>query len=269
MSWNWILYLIGGGLVLVNWLAEVNNQTLWAVGLVLMGVGCIMDVHDYINKKKGKNVKAPISHKPANVHNTVSRPKEVSQTAKAGDPLIERAFMLLEDSDWNKADELFEQVLNSDPKNAKAYIGKLCVELHINRESDLFDYDLPVVDYNNYKRALQFADEKYKKMLERYALTSADKDAAMKKEEELKESLYKSVLSNIEERKNSNDTKERSALVSELQQLGDYKDAPQMLQSLSAAPIRKGSLNLCPTCEKVNASNRASCFYCGVIFINE
>lgn len=39
--------------------------------------------------------------------------------------LLERGFMTLEDGDFDKADSLFEDVLNQNPKCAEAYMGKL------------------------------------------------------------------------------------------------------------------------------------------------
>ena len=84
--------------------------------------------------------------------------------------------MLLEDGKFVQANDYFENVLNIEPENAKAYIGKLCVELNIKREEDLIDYESSIVDYINYKRALQFADEKYRKALEVYALTEEEKN---------------------------------------------------------------------------------------------
>lgn len=38
--------------------------------------------------------------------------------------LLDRGRMALEDGDWQKADSFFEDVLNSDSKNADAYVGK-------------------------------------------------------------------------------------------------------------------------------------------------
>lgn len=38
--------------------------------------------------------------------------------------LLARGNMALEDGDWAKADSFFEDVLNNDPKNAQAYLGK-------------------------------------------------------------------------------------------------------------------------------------------------
>lgn len=41
--------------------------------------------------------------------------------------LLDRGNMMLEDSDWHKADGFFEEVLNNDAKNARAYLGKALV----------------------------------------------------------------------------------------------------------------------------------------------
>ena len=47
------------------------------------------------------------------------------------DPLLERAFMFLEDKDWEKAEEYCEKVLDKNPKCAKAYLGKFMAEKEI------------------------------------------------------------------------------------------------------------------------------------------
>ena len=52
-------------------------------------------------------------------------------------PLLERAFMFLEDGKWADADEYCEKVLDAEPKNAGAYLGKLMAELKISRKEDL------------------------------------------------------------------------------------------------------------------------------------
>ena len=44
------------------------------------------------------------------------------------DALLKRAYLVLEDGDFSKADELFEEVLNQNPECAEAYFGKFLVE---------------------------------------------------------------------------------------------------------------------------------------------
>jgi alpha-tubulin suppressor-like RCC1 family protein len=50
----------------------------------------------------------------------------VSPTGTA--PLLQRAFMFLEDGDWNAADEYCEKVLDMEPQTAWAYVGKALAE---------------------------------------------------------------------------------------------------------------------------------------------
>ena len=53
----------------------------------------------------------------------------VQQTANINiAPLLKRGYISLEDSEWDKADQLFEDVLNMDPECAEAYLGKMLVD---------------------------------------------------------------------------------------------------------------------------------------------
>ena len=49
----------------------------------------------------------------------------VQQSNTGAAPLLKRGYISLEDGDWKKADQLFEEVLNLDPECTQAYIGKL------------------------------------------------------------------------------------------------------------------------------------------------
>lgn len=80
-------------------------------------------------------------------------------------PLLKRAFMFLEDGDWNSADEYCEKVLDIDPENASAYLGKLLSELRVRKQESLKDQAEPFADNNNYQKAIRFADDKLKNEL--------------------------------------------------------------------------------------------------------
>ena len=84
------------------------------------------------------------------------------------EPLLERVFMFLEDGEWTRADDCCEQVLNQDPKNAKAYLGKLMAELHIGRQEELANCEQPFDSNNNYQKAVRFGDEQFSGMLSGY-----------------------------------------------------------------------------------------------------
>lgn len=83
-------------------------------------------------------------------------------------PLLKRAFMFLEDGDWNSANEYCEKVLDIDPENASAYLGKLLSELRVRKQESLKDQAEPFDHNNNYKKAVRFADEKLKSALTGY-----------------------------------------------------------------------------------------------------
>ena len=132
----------------------------------------------------------------------------VTLAAANYDPLVRRAFIALEDGDWNKASELFEQALNLEPENARVYIGKLCVELRIKSENDLLSCELPINDNNNYKRAIQFADGEYRALLESYALTPMEQELQRTNREEDEKRKERDFNSFVETAKSLHSTKD-------------------------------------------------------------
>ncbi len=81
------------------------------------------------------------------------------------DPLLKRAFMFLEDGNWQNANEYCEKILDLEPENAEAYLGKLMAELHVRTrdalktQPELFNKSI------NFKKAYQFGDERQKTKL--------------------------------------------------------------------------------------------------------
>lgn len=117
--------------------------------------------------------------KTAPVRETVT----VQTTAPAGNniaPLLERAFMALEDGEWRKADDFCEQVLNQDAKNVQAYLGKLMTELHVRKKADLKNCDVNFENNSNYQRTLKFADDALKRELEGYCACAGKKAEALR-----------------------------------------------------------------------------------------
>jgi len=91
-------------------------------------------------------------------------------TVSAGsvEPLLRRASLLLEDGEFAKADELLEQVLNQSPEDARAYIYKLMIELKVKTENQLANSERPLTEYNNFNKAIRFADTKQKEEYSSY-----------------------------------------------------------------------------------------------------
>lgn len=82
--------------------------------------------------------------------------------------LIERAFIFLEENNWNRAYEYFEKVLDVNPKNSKAYIGELLATLQITHEVYLNNIGIDLTKYSNFNNALRFATDEYRQTLLTY-----------------------------------------------------------------------------------------------------
>ena len=134
--------------------------------------------------------------------------------------LVERSEILIGDGEYEKASKLLDEVLNNDPRNAKAYILLLLIELKLKDESELGDYPSLLTNYKNYNNALKFADKDYKEKLEQYndnALSNLDH-------------LYNLTNDLINDKKYD---EAKSALI----KLGDYKDSKTLLNKIDKLMI--------------------------------
>ena len=82
--------------------------------------------------------------------------------------LLKRAYMFLEDGEWDSANEYCERVLDIDPECAEAYLGKLLSNLKVIKQEALRNQAKPFDSNNNYQKAVRFADEKLKTSLTGY-----------------------------------------------------------------------------------------------------
>ncbi|MGM9668062.1 MAG: DUF6273 domain-containing protein [Eubacteriales bacterium] len=104
-------------------------------------------------------------------------------------PLLKRAFMFLEDGEFDRADDFCEQVLNQDPENAEAYLGKLMVDLHVKKREELANCAEPFDDNKYFQKTVRFADTALATDLKGYVASIKDRNNR-KAEEERKETLY-------------------------------------------------------------------------------
>ena len=162
-------------------------------------VGAMQDLLRGVEKLLGKN------EGNAAVH---------SDSKSAAEPLLTRAFMFLEDGNWKEADKYCEKVLDLEPKNALAYVGKLMVELHVKTQQNLSDCEEPFDNYNNYKKAIRFADN---------ALKSSLTDTITIIKTRILERKYMAALLMQEKAKTDSDYTNAVKMFNEL---GDYKDSP-------------------------------------------
>ena len=98
--------------------------------------------------------------KPASLHRSAQ--EKISA-------MLERGFICLGDADFDKADQLFEQVLNLDPHEAHAYLGKLMIERDVCVDDNLANENELLQRSVNYRHAIEYADTSLKLRLEEYA----------------------------------------------------------------------------------------------------
>ncbi len=108
-------------------------------------------------------------------------------------PLLRRAFMFLEDGEWADADEYCEKVLDLEPENARAYLGKLMAELRVRQEEALKNQPMPFDQNRNYQKALRFADGELASTLKGYTAYIVDRN-----ERERQEAAYQKAAALIE-----------------------------------------------------------------------
>lgn len=86
----------------------------------------------------------------------------------ADEPLIKRAFLCIEDSDFQKADEFLEQALNINPENAETYLMKLLIDLQLNDISKLPNRIDEFKKNPNFIKVLRFAPESKSKEVDNF-----------------------------------------------------------------------------------------------------
>ena len=81
-------------------------------------------------------------------------------------PLVKRLFMFLEDGDWNSANVYSEKILDIDPENAHAWLGKLMSFLKVSRSEDLHNQSQPFDGDKYCLKVMRFGDEVLKKQIQ-------------------------------------------------------------------------------------------------------
>ena len=144
-------------------------------------------------------------------------------------PLLKRAFMFLEDGDFDRADEFCEQVLNQDPENAQAYLGKLMAQLRVKRQADLANCADPFDNNKNYEKAVRFADAMLSSELRGYVAIIKDRNAR-KAEEARKEALYLKAMDDYK----SYDIQRLQEAIKAFNSLSGYKDSDERIRLCQA-----------------------------------
>lgn len=154
------------------------------------------------------------------IKETKDTPAAVEITTTSVAPLLERVFLFLEDKEWDSANEYCEKVLDQDPKNAFAYLGKLMVDLKVSSRAGLAHLLEPFGFNSNYAKLIRFADPDLKHEVEGYL------NKVQANFNETKASVaYKDAKAAL----SIAQTKEEFfAVAKQFEALGDYKDANKL-----------------------------------------
>ncbi len=169
----------------------------------------------------------------------VNQTTVINNNAASGSvaPLLKRAFMFLEDGEWDSANEYAEKVLDLDPECAKAYVVKLLADRKLNTQAQLHFsksrnaeelFTDPIENDQNYKKALRFADPDLKRELEKDAADNA---------EEYDRRRYEDAKAAMNSAKTESHFKQAAALFDEISY---YKDSEELAkQCLDKAELAR------------------------------
>lgn len=97
--------------------------------------------------------------------------------------LLKRAFMFLEDGEWDSANEYAEKVLDIDPENSEAYLAKAMSDLKKRSRSSMNDASGIALNAN-IQKALRFGSGSLKNEINGYIASTKAADDRRKAEEE-------------------------------------------------------------------------------------
>lgn len=131
--------------------------------------------------------------------------------------ILKRMFIFLEDKDWDNADIYADKVLDINPQNSYAYIGKLMLSLKISKFENLQNSSETFDKNGNYIKAVKFGDKKLIDSLQKY-----NDVIKSRLEQERKERIYQSALNDA---KTANNYVLYEAVSKKFATLGDYKES--------------------------------------------
>ena len=153
---------------------------------------------------------------------TVVKETVVTSGGASVAPLLRRAFIFLEDKDWESADDYCEKVLDLEPENAEAYLGKLLAEKHVKKAEDLQNLANPFDYSSNYEKIMRFGSKEIKKQIKGYNQFIIDRN----EKEELEEK-YTAAVNAMDKASKKADF---IAASERFKEISDYKDSAMLYE---------------------------------------
>ncbi len=136
-------------------------------------------------------------------------------------PLLQRAFMFLEDGDWDSATEYCERVLDMEPQNAMAYLGRLMVQTGARKREDLKHHFESFEHYVYYEKVIRFGDDALISELKGYLRHIYERE-----EEWKKDAIYRAAKAKMD----SNTIEKYKEAICEFETISQWKDAKQKIE---------------------------------------
>lgn len=138
-------------------------------------------------------------------------------------PIIEKAIELLGEKHFEKARELFTNIINEDPSCAEAYLGRALADLGLTSEDKLASTAFDLSANDDLNKAIALSDDKRRQALEELIREGESRrDIVSLYDEDILERIYIRAI-NCEE---TSEGYEKAA--STLRSIGPYRDASQL-----------------------------------------
>ena len=147
--------------------------------------------------------------------------KKYLKAAYEAEPLLDRAYLYLEDGDRAKAAEYFDKVLDKSPREPFAYLGKLIISEEMEDVADLLLWESSYSESPDFVKILRFTEGELHDAFERI---SADRDDT--------ENRYKKALAAEKAASTFEEMKAAYYLYADVR---DYADAEDRMQAIAEA----------------------------------
>ena len=116
-----------------------------------------------------------VSEEPERVQDTVKTSEKRILDISGLAPKLRRVFIFIEDGEWDRAEEYIETILDEDPENAYAYLGKAMIKAKVASPYSPTAEEIEALKEDRaYSRAKQYADDELKNVIASWESKSTD-----------------------------------------------------------------------------------------------
>ncbi len=129
---------------------------------------------------------------------SVSAPAEASKPTNSNiENLLKRGALALEDGDWDAANGFYEQVLNENVEESRAYFGMVLAYYNVSTEDELYNGYYDYTQNNYFKKAQRFANSDMKEKLDSFIKANDKRVEVLKEYGQKLEKQYEDLFSQI------------------------------------------------------------------------